>query len=31
MDYRRDSVVAVSSLINEMNIYWDQQLKRGMT
>ena len=29
MDYRRDSVVAVSSLINEMNIYWDKQLKRG--
>ena len=31
MDYRRDSVVAVSSLINEMNIYWDKQLKEGMT
>ena len=29
IDYRKDSVVAVSSLINEMNIYWDKQLKRG--
>ena len=29
IDYRKDSVVAVSSLVNEMNIYWEDQLKKG--
>ena len=29
MDYRRDSVVAISKLVNEMNIYWEEQLKKG--
>ena len=28
IDYRKDSVVAVSSLVNEMNIYWQNQLKK---
>ena len=28
-DYRKDSVVAVSMLINEMNIFWQNQLKKN--
>ena len=28
-DYRKDSVVAVSMLVNEMNIYWKKQLKKN--
>ena len=30
MDYRKDAVVAVSSLVNEMNLYWKDQLKKGV-
>ena len=29
IDYRKDSVVAVSTLVNEMNLYWKHQLKKG--
>jgi len=28
-DYRKDSVVAVSNLVNEMNIFWKAQLKKN--
>ena len=28
-DYRKDSVVAVSNLVNEMNIFWKLQLKKN--
>ena len=27
-DYRKDTVVAVSNLVNEMNTFWKQQLKK---
>ena len=29
IDYRKDSVVAVSALVNEMNLYWQKQLGKG--
>ncbi|SVA93214.1 uncharacterized protein METZ01_LOCUS146068 [marine metagenome] len=29
IDYRKDSVVAVSALVNEMNLYWQKQLDKG--